>query len=61
MARQLGHGFPLGAFRNLGSWVQRRSLGTSSLSILDLKTFYPRGFPAVEGSANEPQPSTSAD
>ncbi|MEM1241068.1 MAG: hypothetical protein AAGI45_14600, partial [Cyanobacteria bacterium P01_H01_bin.26] len=63
MAKQLGHGFPLGAFRNLGSWVQRRSLGTSSLSILDLKTFYPQGFPAVstESSANEPQLSTSAD
>ncbi|MGD1951086.1 MAG: hypothetical protein ACFB14_15760 [Leptolyngbyaceae cyanobacterium] len=60
MARQLGHGVPLGAFRNLGSWVQRRSLGTSSLSILDLKTFYPRGFPTVESSANEPQASTSA-
>ena len=61
MARQLGHSFPLGAFRNLGSWVQRRSLGTSSLSILDLKTFYPRGFPAVESSANEPRSNTSAN
>jgi len=60
MARQLGHGLPLGAFRNLGSWVQRHSLGTSSLSILDLKTFYPRGFPAVESSAQEPQSNTSA-
>ena len=60
MARQLGHGVPLGAFRNLGSWVQRRSLGTSSLSILDLKTFYPRGFPTVESLTNEPQSSPSA-
>ncbi|NEZ67457.1 hypothetical protein D0962_32660 [Leptolyngbyaceae cyanobacterium CCMR0082] len=45
MARQLGHTSPLGAFRNLGSGVQRHSLGTSSLAILDLKTFYPHGFP----------------
>ena len=49
MAKQLGHRSPLGLFRPLGlSRVgQRRFLGAPSLSFLDLKTFYPSGFPAV--------------
>ncbi|MEM9264302.1 MAG: hypothetical protein AAGA46_02140 [Cyanobacteria bacterium P01_F01_bin.13] len=61
MAKYLGHDSPLGAFRNLGSWVQRRSLGVASLSILDLTAFYPQGFPAVppESSAIESQTSDS--
>ncbi|MBT9314886.1 hypothetical protein [Leptothoe spongobia] len=61
MVKHLGHDTPLGSFRNLGSWIQRRGLGPSSLSILDLKTFYPQGFPvpAPEGLDNEQQSSTS--
>ncbi|MBE9067010.1 hypothetical protein IQ260_10115 [Leptolyngbya cf. ectocarpi LEGE 11479] len=63
MASQLGHDSPLGAFHNLGHRVQRRSLGASSLTILDLKTFYPYGFPAIapERSVSEAQPSSSDD
>lgn len=63
MASQLGHGSPLGAFHNLGSGVQRRSLGASSLSILNLAAFYPYGFPAIapERSVSESQPSSSDD
>ena len=58
MVKQLGHNSPLGAFHNLGSRVQRRSLGASSLSILNLKTFYPQGFPA-SAAAGEAQPGTA--
>ena len=63
MAKYLGHDTPLGAFYNLGSWVQRRALGSSSLSILDLRTFYPQGFPVIstEDSDNEPQHKSSAE
>ncbi|MBT9314504.1 hypothetical protein [Leptothoe spongobia] len=48
MAKQLGHRSPLGSLRPLGAsgWGQRRLLGTPSLSFLDLKTFYPHGFPS---------------
>lgn len=53
MAKSLGHRSPLGAFHTLGGQIQRRSLGLSPLSILDLKTFYPHGFPTVP-------PNTSA-
>lgn len=63
MANQLGHNSPLGAFHNLGNRVQRRSLGASPLSILDLKTFYPYGFPAIapERSVSEAQPNSADD
>ncbi|MEL6556014.1 MAG: hypothetical protein AAFQ63_21525 [Cyanobacteria bacterium J06621_11] len=51
--KQLGHQSPLGAFGNLGQstlmrsdiFLQRRALGSQSLSILNLKAFYPNGFP----------------
>ncbi|NEZ67303.1 hypothetical protein D0962_31875 [Leptolyngbyaceae cyanobacterium CCMR0082] len=49
MAKHLGHCSPLGLCRPLGpSGVgQRRPLGASSISFLDLKTFYPNGFPTI--------------
>ncbi|EDX83158.1 hypothetical protein S7335_337 [Synechococcus sp. PCC 7335] len=48
MAKQLGHRSPLGLSRPLGAigWGQHCHLGTPSLSFLDLKTFYPHGFPS---------------
>ncbi|NEQ53131.1 MAG: hypothetical protein F6K11_23840, partial [Leptolyngbya sp. SIO3F4] len=63
MVKYLGHDTPLGSFHNLGSWVQRRALGTSSLSILNLKTFYPQGFPVLspENPENKSDPTSSTE
>ncbi|MEM6253177.1 MAG: hypothetical protein AAF821_09665 [Cyanobacteria bacterium P01_D01_bin.156] len=63
MAKSLGHTSPLGIARSLGSWVQRRSLGSIPLSILDLKTFYPQGFPVVpsDNLTTQPVETTSSE
>mgnify|MGYP001792629571 CR=1 FL=1 len=63
---QLGHQSPLGAFGNLGQstltrsaiFLQRRALGSQSLSILNLKAFYPNGFPETP---TETEPVESAN
>ncbi len=60
MTKQLGHTSPLGAVHNLGHGVQHRSLGPSSLAILDLKTFYPHGFPNVASESTSASESTVA-
>ncbi|MEM9946776.1 MAG: hypothetical protein AAF810_12015, partial [Cyanobacteria bacterium P01_D01_bin.36] len=57
MGNQLGHGAPLGALHSLGSQVQRRALGNAPLSILNLKAFYPNGFPSI--AAGEGTTATS--
>ena len=52
MARSLGHQVPLGN-HSLAQphLLQRRPLGSSSLTILNLKTFYPNGFPVASAPA----------